>query len=91
MKNSYCVLTFHTTHHALNSEKVLKEYGIPVKLIPVPRQVSSSCGIAAEFPCDEKDRIQLICKQHHIEVDDIHEIKKETKNNWFSKLLSNMK
>lgn len=88
LKNYYCVLTFHTTHYALNTEKVLKERNIPVKLMPVPRQVSSSCGIAAEFPCEEKEKVLLLCKEYHIEFDDVHQIEKDSKNNWFTKLIS---
>ena len=91
MKNYYCVLTFHTTHYALNTEKVLKEKNIPVKLMPVPRQVSSSCGIAAEIPCEEKEKVLLLCHEHHIEFDDVYQIEKNKESNWFIKLLSTEK
>ncbi|AOY76289.1 DUF3343 domain-containing protein [Clostridium formicaceticum] len=87
MKNFYCVLTFHNTHHALNTEKVLKEKNIPVKLMPVPRQVSSSCGIAAEFSCKDKEVVLTLCKKHHIEIDEVHKIEKQEKGTWFTKLM----
>ncbi|NMA85292.1 MAG: DUF3343 domain-containing protein, partial [Epulopiscium sp.] len=44
MEDTYCVVTFHVTQHALIFEKAMKEADYPVKLMPVPRQVSSSCG-----------------------------------------------
>ncbi|SET73786.1 Protein of unknown function [Natronincola peptidivorans] len=91
MKDFYCVLTFHTTHHALNTEKVLKEKNIPVKLMPVPRQVSSSCGIAAEFPCESREKILKLCKEYHIEFDDVHQIQNDKKSNWFAKWISTSK
>ncbi|AKL94394.1 hypothetical protein CACET_c08860 [Clostridium aceticum] len=87
MKNYYCVLTFHNTHYALNTEKILKENHIPIKLMPVPRQVSSSCGIAAEFPCEDREMILKLCTEHHIEIDEIHKIQKQEKGNWFTKLM----
>lgn len=88
MKNYYCVLTFHTTQYALSTEKILKEYNIPVKLMPVPRQVSSSCGIAAEIPCEQKDKILKICYRYHVEFENFYQIEKEIKNNWFTNLLN---
>ena len=87
LKDSYCVLTFHSTHYALNAEKVLKEKYIPVKLMPVPRQVSSSCGIAAEFPCTDKEKVLSLCQEYHIEIDDVHEIEKTNKDNWFKRFV----
>ena len=34
----------------------MKELGYDVKLMPVPRQVSSSCGTAAKISCDKKKK-----------------------------------
>jgi hypothetical protein len=36
--------TYPTSHAALKAEKVLKGAGFTVELIPVPRQIRSSCG-----------------------------------------------
>jgi hypothetical protein len=36
--------TYATSHGALLAEKRLKAAGLQVELIPVPRQVRSSCG-----------------------------------------------
>ncbi len=41
----YTVFLFPSVSHALKAEKVLKERGIAHKLIPVPRQISSDCGV----------------------------------------------
>ncbi|SHH82519.1 Protein of unknown function [Caloranaerobacter azorensis DSM 13643] len=92
MKYFYCVATFHSTYHALQFEKVLKERGYEVKLMPVPRQVSSSCGTAGEFPCDKKEEILKICEEEGIIVDQVYKVEKKEKNNWLSKLVNfNMK
>lgn len=48
----YYVATFHSVSQALRFEKVLLTQGVTVKLIPVPRVLSSSCGIAARFDED---------------------------------------
>ncbi|EOD01183.1 DUF3343 domain-containing protein [Caldisalinibacter kiritimatiensis] len=87
MKDNYCVMTFHSTHHALNFEKALKTKGYDVRLMPVPRQVSSSCGTAAEFPCDKKEEILKICIEMDIEIDNPYTIENKKGSNWFSKFL----
>ncbi len=88
MKDYYCVMTFHSTAHALRFEKIFKDTDINVRLMPVPRQVSSSCGTAGEFPCDKKNEVLEICKREDIEMDSVHKIQKEKKKkNWFTKLM----
>jgi hypothetical protein len=54
----YHVILFDSVHHALRSEKILKEIGIPHKLIPVPRHISSDCGICLRFTADLRNRIE---------------------------------
>jgi hypothetical protein len=46
---TYEVLLFTSVSHALRAEKILKEAGIPFKLIPVPRHISSDCGVCLRF------------------------------------------
>ena len=42
------IITFPSVWHAFRAEKVLKTAGIDFSLIPVPRELSSSCqGLAA--------------------------------------------
>jgi hypothetical protein len=53
----YHVILFDSVHHALRSEKILKEMGIPHKLIPVPRHISSDCGICLRFATHLRNRI----------------------------------
>ncbi len=86
MENYYCIVTFHTTNHALTFEKVMKGNKVNVKLMPVPRQVSSSCGTAAQFPCELRDEIIRTCLEQHIEIDEIHRIEVKHSRGLLSKL-----
>lgn len=86
MENYYCIVTFHTTNHALTFEKAMKENEIDVKLMPVPRQVSSSCGTAAQFPCNMKREIVKICEEQHIEIDEVLKIFQKESSSLLSKL-----
>ncbi|OPZ65132.1 MAG: hypothetical protein BWY85_00777 [Firmicutes bacterium ADurb.Bin506] len=43
------IVTFATVHQALKCENVLGTDGVGVRLMPVPRRLSSSCGLCAEI------------------------------------------
>ncbi len=67
-----CVVTFHSTHYALKSERVLKKAKYNIKLVPVPRQFSSNCGLALQFDCDNKDIFLDLFKKNKVEVEALH-------------------
>jgi hypothetical protein len=51
---SYLVILFDSVSSALLTEKILKGEGIPHKLIPVPKSISSDCGVCIRIdPVDE--------------------------------------
>lgn len=43
------ILLVHTSGHAFSIEKALKKRGITCRLTPIPRKVSSDCGICVRF------------------------------------------
>lgn len=88
MENFYCVFTFHITQHALLFEKLMKNSKIDIKLMPVPRQISSSCGTAAKVPCELEDHIRELCQQNHIPIDSYYKIESQKNNSWFSKYIN---
>lgn len=51
------VLLFPSTSHVLRAEKLLQARGIAVKLVPVPRHLSSDCGICARVGRGDLDRV----------------------------------
>jgi len=47
---TFAIATFHSTHMVLKAEKMLKAAGVEgVRLVPVPSQVSSDCGVTVRF------------------------------------------
>ncbi|MBI4722208.1 MAG: DUF3343 domain-containing protein [Candidatus Stahlbacteria bacterium] len=52
------VLTFASTHFAMKGARLLKRDGFDVLVIPIPRKISSECGIAVEVGCEDEDRGQ---------------------------------
>jgi hypothetical protein len=52
------VALFLSVHHALRAEKLLKNADIPCKLIPVPRHLSSDCGVCLRFDPSLRPRVK---------------------------------
>ena len=50
-----CILLFQSVHQVMKAEKALKERGVAVDLIPVPREISSDCGVAIQIPSDARE------------------------------------
>ena len=54
---TFWVVLFKSVSYALKAEKILKSEGIPFKLIPVPKHISSDCGVCLRFTPDLKEKI----------------------------------
>ncbi len=55
---SYGVILFDSVHHALKAEKMLKKNDIVFKLIPVPKHISSDCGVCLRFLLEDRVLIE---------------------------------
>jgi hypothetical protein len=53
-----CAAIFDSIHYVIKGEKTLKEAGVPINVVPVPREISSDCGMALEFSCEDRDRVE---------------------------------
>ncbi|MGI6575898.1 MAG: DUF3343 domain-containing protein [bacterium] len=47
------IATFYTHSGAVKYQRYLKRKNITVELLPVPRKISSNCGIGARFAVEE--------------------------------------
>ena len=57
MSEEIRIITFPSVWHAFRAEKVLKSAGLACVLIPVPRELSSSCqGLAAKITESDLER-----------------------------------
>jgi hypothetical protein len=71
-ENSYGVALFHTNSAVLRAEKILLREGFTIKLIPVPRHLSSDCGIALRFDQSVETRVREILEAANVPLDSIH-------------------
>lgn len=54
------VLIFRGTHQVMSAEKRLKKGGVPMRLIPVPRRLTSDCGLAIRIPVRDRDKAREV-------------------------------
>jgi hypothetical protein len=72
MEPPQVVILFHGSAHALRAEKVLQEGGIAAKLIPVPRQLSSDCGVCLRLSATDRDAACRAIRIARVEIAGVH-------------------
>lgn len=71
------IVIFPSIHFALQAEKLLKSRGIPYKLIPIPRHISSDCGVCLRIPWEEKGDVLALLTQEGVKIDGIHLLERD--------------
>jgi len=71
---AYGVVLFHSTNWAMKAEKFSQRAGIKVKLIPVPRHLSSDCGVCLRFDWADKEAVYQALEEAQVEIEGIHKI-----------------
>lgn len=70
----YTVLLVYSTSYALRAEKLLDQAGIHSKLIPVPRQLSSDCGVCVRVAREERGAAVEVLKRAGVETEGVHDV-----------------
>lgn len=73
-QNQYAVVVVYSTSHAIRIEKLLQGLGIACKLIPVPRQISSDCGVCVRLLQSDVEVARRVVDTAHIDIAGIHAI-----------------
>ena len=61
----YYILTFETTTDVMAAEKSINEY-FSIAIMPVPREISSGCGLAIRFQEPDEATIIEFLKQRQV-------------------------
>ena len=69
-KPQYSVMLFKAVSYVLKAEKILKKEGLPHKLIPVPKHISSDCGICLRFESPIQSKIEAALL-NNVDVEEI--------------------
>jgi len=63
-----CVIILSSIHRVMKAEKLLKGRGLKVDLIPVPREISSDCGVALELPSEMGEEALRLMDESRITI-----------------------
>ena len=72
-KHSYSVMLFQAVSYVLKAEKILKAEGIPHKIIPVPKHISSDCGVCVRFAPELREQIEAALLKK-VEIEEIRKL-----------------
>ncbi|MBN1347944.1 DUF3343 domain-containing protein [candidate division KSB1 bacterium] len=70
----FVVILVHSTSHAIKAERVLKKSDIKCKLIPVPRQLSSDCGLCIQINANDIESAKGRLLAENVEIDQVSKI-----------------
>ena len=71
-KELRAIAAFHPTAAAMAAEQLCRREGLEGRLIPVPRSVTSDCGIAWSAPAELRDTLELRFREAGLEVAGIY-------------------
>jgi len=71
---TYAVILVYSTSYAIRAERLLHLAGIRSKLIPVPRHLSSNCGVCVRIAQPDREAAQQALLQAGLEVEGVFDI-----------------
>jgi len=63
-ETTYYVVLFRSVSHTLLAEKLFKKNKVSYKIIPVPRHISSDCGVCIRFNPDSENDVKKMLTDH---------------------------
>lgn len=72
-----CYFTFLTTHQAIKAEMLLAKENYEYKMVPVPRSISSSCGIALCCSPEDAQSIKDFLEEYSIVIEGFFELEEK--------------
>ena len=67
------ILVFGTSH-AIRAEHLLQRAGVTCKMIPVPRHLSSNCGVCVRIERKDVEVAKQTLTEGRLDIEGIHEI-----------------
>jgi hypothetical protein len=68
---NHAVVLVYSTSYAIRAERVLHLEGIATKLIPVPRHLSSNCGVCVRIDQADREAASQALQEARVEIEGI--------------------
>lgn len=69
MAEEYYLVTFKSTHDALYFDKEISQEGYKTVIMPVPRNIGSSCGLAISFSVEDREKVENLIEEEELKID----------------------
>lgn len=66
------VAIFHSVHKVMKAEKLLKREKREILLIPVPRQLTSDCGLAIRYAESDRQGVEALLESHGMPPEELY-------------------
>jgi hypothetical protein len=70
----HAVVVVHSTSQAMRIAKHLKGRSLEWKLVPVPRHISSDCGVCVRILRADRDAVQAVIDELEMDIQGIEEV-----------------
>jgi hypothetical protein len=70
----YAVVLVYSTSYAIRAEKVLHRAGLGSKLAPVPRHLSSNCGVCLYVDHGDKEAAAEALRAAQVDIEGIYDM-----------------
>ena len=71
-RKQHKILLMKSTSHVMRAEKQLQRAGLPHRLIPVPRHISSQCGICIRIAPEHLEMALSALESAHLRIEGVH-------------------
>ena len=72
VRNDDLVAIFHSIHRVMKAEKLLKQARVDILLIPVPRRLSSDCGLAIRYPAVSREEVEVVLEREKLLPEELY-------------------
>ena len=73
-RDRFAVIHDPSTRHAVRAEKVLARAGSPCRMVPVPRHLSSDCGVCVRVARGTRPHAREVLRNAGIAIEGVHEV-----------------
>lgn len=60
IKDGDFIAIFNSIHRVMEAERLLKDQGLKILLIPAPRTLAADCGLAIRYAEDVRPRVEAV-------------------------------
>jgi hypothetical protein len=68
----FIIITFDSTNFAMQTESVLKDFGIKHQIIPTPREITLSCGLSIRTSVENLGKVRELIDEGKITIKKIY-------------------